>query len=101
MQVRALFDEFSADGIAAGSKYNGKMIGISGAITRVEQSDSLVTVVFVIRQGEFGDEGVRCSMLPSSSEAARKLQPGAEVNIKGYCTGFTGDVVMEECTLYN
>ena len=101
MQAAALFDEFSADGTAAGSKYIGKMVGINGPITRVEQSDSLVTIVFVIRKGEFGDEGLRCSMLPSSAEAARKLQPGADVKIKGYCTGFTGDVVMEECTFYN
>jgi hypothetical protein len=101
LTAKALFDEFTANSAAAQQKYNGKMVEILGPITRIEESDSLTTAVFVFGQGDFGDTGLRCTMLPGSRETARKLQPGATVKIKGYCTGFTGDVIFEQCSVEN
>ena len=97
--AQQLFDEFKADNVTAGQKYNGKMVEISGPLTRMEISDSLTTAIFVFQQGDFGDEGVRCSMLPKFTGTAQHLQAGNLVTIKGYCTGFTGDVVMEQCSI--
>jgi lysyl-tRNA synthetase class II len=92
MQTQAMFDEFAADNNAANQKYNGKMIELTGPITRMEITDSLTTAVFVFRQGDFGDEGIRCTVLPKFMELAQNLQPG-------YCTGYTGDVIFEQCSI--
>jgi hypothetical protein len=99
LSAKALFDEFIADNAAANKKYNGKMIELTESVTRVEGTDSLITVVFVFRQGDFGDEGIRCTMLPKFNDVALKLQPGVSVKIKGYCTGYTSDVIFEQCTV--
>ena len=99
LTAQALYDEFKADKGTAGQKYNGKMVEIKGALSRVEESDSMTTVVFVFSQGDFGDEGIRCSVLPDQRERARKLQGGTGVKIKGVCNGFTNDVILEQCTI--
>jgi len=99
LQAQVLFDEFVTDNMAANQKYNGKMVELTGPITRMEITDSLTTAVFVFRQGDFGDEGIRCTVLPKFTEMAQNLQPGSVIKIKGYCTGYTGDVIFEQCSI--
>ncbi len=99
LTAKDLYDAFTADAGAADAKYTGRVIEISGILGKTETADSSVTVVFVFHQGDFGDEGVRCTMLEKYRQEAQRLQPDGEVRIKGYCTGFTGDVVLEKCSI--
>jgi len=95
-----LYKNFTANKTEAGGKYNGKVIEVNGKIAKVEAKDSLTICVFVFEQGMFGDQGVRCTMLPSYKERAVKIQPGSEVRVKGYCTGFNDtDVILEKCSI--
>ncbi|MEI7982220.1 MAG: hypothetical protein WCI71_11250 [Bacteroidota bacterium] len=97
-----LYKAFTADKTLAGNKYNGKVIEVSGRLSKVEVSDSLTTCVFVFSQGVFGDEGLRCTMLKKFSGEARKFQPDGEVKLKGYCTGFNDtDVILDKCSILN
>ncbi len=97
-----LYKVFSADKTEAGTKYNGKVITVTGKLTKVENADTLTTCVFVFDQGMFGDEGLRCTMLPKYRVPAGKLQLGSEIKIKGYCTGFNdSDVVLDKCSIIN
>jgi len=56
-------------------KYNGQLIELTGALNKIETADSLVIAVFVFNQGMFGDEGVRCTMLPKYNQVAKTLNP--------------------------
>ncbi len=100
MTAKELYEGFITGEATPGQKYNGKVIEISGLLSSVESVDSLVIVIFAFNQGMFGDEGVRCTMLPSFNEEAKNLVPGTEVFLKGLCTGFNGsDVILEKCSL--
>lgn len=100
LDAKQLYDAFKKDSKASATLYNGKMIELNGAITKVEASDTLVTVVFAFSQGMFGDEGIRCSMLPDFIQKAKALKAGATVTVKGMCQGFNDtDVVLEKCSL--
>ena len=80
----------------------GKILQLSGIPTSVENQDSLVIVVFAFNTGMFGDEGVRCTMLPNHSEAALALTSSKEIKIKGKCQGYNGtDVILEHCSIVN
>lgn len=95
-----LFDAFVTDTRAAEEKYNGKVLLVSGEVTLVEETSDMVIVVFALSEGLFGEEGIRCTMLENHADAARSLQAGQLVSIKGFCAGFSGtDVIMEHCSL--
>jgi len=102
LNAQDLYQAYRSDRDAASAKYNGKMIALTGNLSKIEAADSLVTAVFVFSQGDFGDEGIRCTMLPKFNTEAGKLQPDGEVKVKGYCTGFNEtDVILEKCSIIN
>lgn len=81
-------------------QYLDKVLQIKGIPTSVENTDSTVIVVFAFSSGMFGDEGIRCTMLPNHQDNARKLNLSESISIKGYCSGYNGtDVILEHCSL--
>lgn len=82
------------------SIYLGKVVQLSGVPTKVENQDSLVIVVFAFNKGMFGDEGIRCTMLPNHGMAALALNSSSKIEIKGKCQGYNGtDVILEHCSI--
>jgi hypothetical protein len=76
--------------------YLDKVVEIEGTLTTVEVVDSMVIVVFAYRAGDFGDEGIRVTMLPEFREEAKKLSFLKPIKLKGQCTGYNGtDVIIE------
>jgi len=99
LDAKTLFDEFKAQKEASSEKYNGKVLKISGEIKAVEVSDTSAIIVFAFAEGMFGDEGVRCSMLPKFIMQAKSLEAGTKVTLKGFCSGYNDtDVIMESCS---
>jgi hypothetical protein len=43
--------------------------------------------------------GVACTMLKDQSEKVAQLKTGQQVTIKGLCTGYTMDVVLNDGSL--
>jgi hypothetical protein len=76
------------------------VIQIDGTPNSIESTDSTVIVVFSYNSGLFGDEGIRCSMLPKYFEQARNLSTDKKVVLKGYCEGYNStDVIMDFCSI--
>lgn len=95
-----LFDSFRSERANAEKKYNGQVVLLSGKLDKIETSDDLVTGVFVFEQGMFGDEGIRCTMLPNHSSNLKSIPEGSEVQLKGFLTGYNEtDVILEQCTV--
>jgi len=95
-----LFDSFRSDREEAEKKYNGQVVMLKGKIDKIEVNESLVTGVFVFEQGMFGDEGIRCTMLPGHSTSLKSLPEGSEVHLKGFLTGYNDtDVILEQCSV--
>lgn len=95
-----LFEEFKANPVAAGAKYNGKVLALQGNLNSVERTDSLTIAVFAIEDGMFGDEGIRFAFIPMYADEILSTPPETLVTIKGFCTGFNDtDVIMEHCSL--
>lgn len=95
-----LFESYRNDRQAAESRFNGQVVLLSGRLDKVETSDEQVTGVFVFDQGMFGDEGIRCTMLPEHAEKIKMLDERSEIQVKGYLTGYNDtDVILEQCSL--
>jgi len=100
LSANSLYHSFRDNGEAATKLYTGKVIEINGKLAKTEPADSIVVAVFVFNQGMFGDEGIRCTMLPKFNDATLGLSPDSEVSIKGYCTGYNDtDVILEKCSI--
>jgi len=99
LSAKEFYNEFKNQTDTANKKYTGKMIQVNGVLDKVEETDSLTIGVFVLSSGMFGDEGIRCTMLPNYGKKAKNLSPPVDVKIKGLCTGYNDtDVIMEHCS---
>lgn len=95
-----LYDSYQSNKDSTDKIFNGKVIEINGTISSVEIVDTLVIATFVFKQGDFGDEGIRCTMLEKYNEETKKILPGADIKIKGFCSGFNDtDVILEKASL--
>lgn len=100
LTVADLFTAYTVDRQLAEQQYNGKVLEITGNISSVDTPDSITVVVFALREGMFGDEGVRCTMLEKYSEDAGRLKPGTMVHMKGFCAGYNDtDIILEKCSI--
>jgi hypothetical protein len=97
IEAKRLWTDFSMNKDIADKKYTGKVLQIDGIIMRVEKVNEMIIVVFAYRKGDFGDEGIRVTMLPQFNQAALAIDPFKPVKIKGLCTGYNDtDVIMED-----
>ena len=93
-----LFAKYTTDKVAANSTFTGKVIQFKGKITKIEESGTSAFVIFVFRQGDFGDEGIRCVLLPQEISKIKQLKLDQDLIIKGFCTGYNEtDVMVEKC----
>lgn len=96
LEAETLFNAFRENAKSASEKYSGKVLQITGRMSSVEESDSLVIGVFAFDEGMFGSEGVRVTMLPGHSEPLKKHPLSKEVTLKGFCAGYNDtDVIIE------
>ena len=88
----ALFTEFESDEATANEKYLNKTVQIKGIVEEVtETTEGGMTAVI---KGEGDMFGVQCSFLE-----IEELKPGAEVSIRGKCTGYLMDVNLARCVV--
>lgn len=99
LNAQDFFSEFIDSRSESEQKYNGTVVQLEGVIDGIEETDSLEIVVFAFQEGMFGDEGVRCTMLPNYNNH-ESLQPGTFVQIKGFVAGYNEtDVILEKCSV--
>lgn len=94
-----LYDAFINDPEGSNERYGGKIIHVEGSLDKFEESGEMVILVFTFDDGAFGPEGVRCTVLPEAKEKANNVHIGDYIKIKGLCTGFTGDVIIDKCSI--
>jgi len=91
-----IYKEFTSDKFNSEKKYNGKIVQLTGILDKIESYDSIIVAVFVFKVGDFGDEGVRCTMLPKFNEEISKFNLKTPITLKAFCSGYNDtDVILE------
>ena len=99
LKAETLFNEFVNETQKANDTYTGAVVQISGSPDKIENTDSTLVLVFAFADGMFGDEGIRCHMLPEYQNP-EDLNLSGDVSIKGFCVGYNDtDVIMEHCSM--
>lgn len=100
LKAADLFSEYLNNKAEAEKKFNGKIIQIQGNLAKAEVADTVVTAVFVFKQGDFGDEGIRCNMSKKFHDEIQKKDSGVLISIKGRCSGYNEtDVIFEQSSI--
>lgn len=95
VSVNELTSEFEKDENAANTKYLNKVIKVHGTVANVAESENDVSVTL---KEPNSVAGVTCSFEKKSIDKSQ-IKPGQKVYIKGICSGFLMDVVLNKCAL--
>lgn len=90
-----LLQSFETDENAANALYLDKILLVSGTVESVS-SDSLGISVY-LKEGD-AVAGVICSFEKESIDTVL-IRKGIQVNVKGICSGYLMDVVLNKCSL--
>jgi hypothetical protein len=90
--LQKAFEDNEADATA---KYVNKVIEVSGTIESVKTGEGNVTNVTFKTGSDLSS--VICTLSPQSD--ASKLVPGNEATIRGECSGFLMDVLLNNCVI--
>lgn len=85
-----LVHAYETDEAASNKKYLGNAVQVSGTVSDVSVNQQNKTVVLLTGSAMCG---VQCSLL----EEPAHLKKGDQITIKGFCTGFLSDVIMDRC----
>jgi 23S rRNA maturation-related 3'-5' exoribonuclease YhaM len=91
-----LYAAFSTDEAAANAKYLGKTIEISGKVSATSTEEGTTTIT-LFADSETG--GVTCKLDPLSKHERTSFQEGEQITVKGICTGYLMDVVVERAVV--
>jgi hypothetical protein len=101
MTTEDIWKQYSENNKTADSLYTGKVIELSGVLSRVDKNDTIVSVVFVMAADSmFGDKTISCQMYQKHNVEATTLAAGVPVKIKGFCTGYNDpDIKFNKCSI--
>jgi hypothetical protein len=101
LTTEEIWKQYNTDLKAADSLYTGKVIELTGNLSRVDKTDTLVSVIFVMdADSMFGDKTISCQMYQKHNEESVALTPGSKVKIKGFCTGYNDpDIKFNKCSI--
>jgi hypothetical protein len=88
-----LLNAFESDETTANAKYLNKIILVEGIIAEIKADSTSVSVY--LKEPE-AISGVLCGF-NSETEISDKINIGQKIKIKGMCTGYLMDVVLNKC----
>ena len=88
---------FEADEAAASSNYINKIIEVSGEIESVKEGENQTLVVTLKTENPVS--AVSCTFQTASGKP--EFSEGDYISLRGQCSGFLMDVIMNNCTLVN
>ncbi len=94
--ANALLTAFESDENAANQLYLDKVIKVNGVIKSVEKSESGEITVILATDNDMSS--VICNLNPDDTHPPN-MKAGQNVSLKGLCSGYLMDVVLERCAL--
>lgn len=97
INASSLYAAFETDETNANSTYAGKVIEVSGAIESITKEEDGHYAIGLSADNPLGK--VLCNLASNEPEPAGNMAIGTSVTIKGVCTGYLFDVVLDNATL--
>jgi hypothetical protein len=95
MTAAELQKAFETDESAAGAKYINRIIEISGEVASVNPGENETMIITLKTENPIS--GVSCTL--QANEGLPEFATGDHVLLRGECSGFLMDVLMNNCTV--
>ncbi len=100
VSAEELMSLYEDDEDAANKAYLGKVIEVRGKITETKMNGDGTKQIMLESSSMMG--GISCNLdVEDAQKIYSALQVGQIVDIKGKCTGYLMDVVLERCVVAN
>lgn len=97
VNATSLYADFESDETAANATYAGKVIEVSGLLSAVDQNDEGGYILNLTADSPLGQ--VTCNLAPKEKFSASATAINQLVTVKGVCTGYLFDVVLDNATI--
>jgi hypothetical protein len=97
ISAKDLFEAFNTNETEANTRFLDKTLVVQGVV--VEKSENPDGSYHCLLESDDMMFGISCFFDSDQGEAFSKLSEGDELRIKGLCTGFTSDVVLNHSTI--
>jgi hypothetical protein len=88
IEASQLFSEFETSEVGANQKYLNKVISVTGTIVELNTNQDGASIILLETENPMF--GVSCTL----EEKSDLVNVGSQVTIKGICTGYLSDVVV-------
>jgi hypothetical protein len=95
LEAGDLVNSFETDEKTANTNYLNKIVEVKGVVDNVADSKSDISV-YLKQKGK--TSGVMCSF-DKAEYQKNPVKPGDHVSIKGICSGYLMDVVLNKCAV--
>ena len=95
IEATQILNQFETNEELANTQYLGKVIIVIGTLESFKETPNDISLY--IKQ-ETDMSGILCSFDKSAIDIT-KLQTGSQIKVKGICTGYLIDVVLNKCVL--
>ena len=96
LNAGALYAAFSSDETAANAEYAGTVIEVKGILKAVEKNETNQLQLSLDAEDDLG--AVVCTLTQAPADLSN-LEIGSSVTVKGICTGYLFDVVIDQAVL--
>jgi hypothetical protein len=97
--IEELVAAFETDEAAATQKYVNKIVQVSGTVSLIEAKAGMPLNITLSESSNYS--GVICSFNETVAIVPEKISPGTKLAVKGVCSGYLMDVLMNNCVLVN
>ena len=98
LQAASLYEEFDQDESSSNQKYVGKVLEVLGTVSELKsQPDESITLI--LETNHLG--AVYCNFAPAKGPSLSSIAIGETTKIKGICSGFLMDVMIDQCIITN
>jgi hypothetical protein len=93
ISAQQLFAAFSSNEQAANSQYLNKALEVSGVVMSIDENQDKQP--YIVLQTDDMMYGVMCTL----HDKGNTVNKGATIKVKGFCSGFVGDVKLTDCII--
>lgn len=97
VSANTIVSDFIENEMSANTKYVGKLVEVFGTIAELKNTEDGSFNILLSTDNDMS--AVMCQLSKLEPQDAKGLEVGKSIRLKGICSGFTLDVILDRCII--